>query len=456
MVALARLLDPAAFGLMAMTTVVLRFATYFAQMGVGQALVQLPELSSDHVGAAFWASLGLGGVFFLVTWILAPLAASAFAEQRLVPLVRAAAASFVLAGFGITATSLLRRNIRFKQLALVEVGSLAVGSGIVGISCAYHGLGVWSLVAGFLVRSLVASLLAYALSPHTLSLPRNPSAFRSLYSLGSRYSLITFLEFLAANLDTMIIGRLAGNTTLGLYNRAHRLAYLPVEFAVTSVTKVVFPVFSRLQAQREKFQTAYLSTLMTVGVFSSVVSLSMAPAAEEIVTVLLGPQWTQSTPILRMLVLAVPLTFMAGVSSLVLDASAALNIRLAIQSVLVVCTGAFLLLLRSHGAVGFAAAVVFSQLAGFAAFTFTAFLRLRLPWRRGWKTFAAVGAAAVTAGIAVFGTTAALRFRGTGSWATLGGQILAGGVVLAAAGLPILRHFRQIGVYPARETSSSK
>ncbi|MBA2316202.1 MAG: oligosaccharide flippase family protein [Euzebyales bacterium] len=166
--AMARLLVPEDFGLVAMAALFLRFGGYFAQMGVGQALIQKAELDDEDIRTGFTSSVLLGAGMSAVFFAGAPAAALLFDSARVVPVAQVLALSFLLQGAGITAESLLRRQLRFKTLALVEVVSSVLGYMAVGLAFAVAGAGVWSLVAAGLAQAALASLIAMALMRHPM------------------------------------------------------------------------------------------------------------------------------------------------------------------------------------------------------------------------------------------------------------------------------------------------
>ncbi|HXG30077.1 MAG TPA: lipopolysaccharide biosynthesis protein, partial [Thermodesulfobacteriota bacterium] len=258
---MARLLEPKAFGLVAMAGVILRFGSYFAQMGVAQALIQKRNISSEDIRAAFTSSLLLGSLFFGLVWLAAPLAVYIFNNAEVVHVIRVMAFSFVLTGLSTTALSLLRRNLEFRSLAIIEISSYALGYGGVGVSLAYSGFGVWSLVIAALSQSAISAILSYSFSRHRLSFIFRWEYYKSLYSYGSRMSLISLFEAIASNLDTLIIARFIGATSLGIYNRAFMLVNLPVYYLTTSFSRVLFPSMSRIQTEFPRLKGAYLSSI---------------------------------------------------------------------------------------------------------------------------------------------------------------------------------------------------
>src|SRR4028118_2182460 len=112
---MARLLDPSAFGIIAISGVILRFASYFANMGLSQALVQKEEVTTYNIRAAFTASLLLSSFFYLVIWLLAPFATKIMANSDVTPIVRVMGLNFIIGGLGSAAYSLIRRSLEFKK-----------------------------------------------------------------------------------------------------------------------------------------------------------------------------------------------------------------------------------------------------------------------------------------------------------------------------------------------------
>src|SRR5665647_3263349 len=258
---LARLLAPAAFGLIAMAWLVLRFGQYFAQMGIGQAIVQRQEISRAHIAAGFWSSVAVGAVFSLAVWVAAPLASVLFESPQLVPVLRAMGLTFALSGTSAAAGALLRRQMRFRGMAIADMAAYAAGYGVVGVTLALSGWGVWSLVAASLGQAAVVTVAYNALARPSVVPVLNWRPYRDLLGFGSLVSVISFLEFVNANLDTLAVGRIAGPTSLGYYSRALSLTGLPLVYMGTSLSRVLFPSFSKIQAETARLGRAYLSVI---------------------------------------------------------------------------------------------------------------------------------------------------------------------------------------------------
>ncbi|TDN38335.1 lipopolysaccharide biosynthesis protein [Hymenobacter sp. UV11] len=354
---MARLLDPAAFGLVAMAGVVLRFGSYFAEMGLGHALVQRLNIDDDDVRATFTASLGLGLAVAGIAWLAAPLAVFFLKNDAVVPLVRVQALGFILVGLGSTATSMLRREMRFEAIAKVEVVAYILGYGGVGVTLGLLGAGVWSLVAASLAQQFFAAVLNYLVVRHSLRFIFQKAPYARLLGYGGRVSVVGFLEFVNGNLDTLLIGRLLGSVLLGIYNRAYMLLYLPMYFLTNSLARVAFPAFSKIQDDLPRVRSLYLTSTTLITTVVLPVCAGVAVAAPELVAVLLGPRWAASVPILRVLCFSIPLTMSTLLAGVVADARANLHQKIILNLTYMVLLATLFWSLKGYGLAGIAVGI---------------------------------------------------------------------------------------------------
>ena len=123
---MARLLTPELFGIMASAQVVLLAGQILAELGIGRALVQADELSTEQVRAAFTASVGLGVVLTGVLVLAAPAVGLLFDDPAVTSVTRVMATVLIFITLGLTAEAMLLRSMRFKQVALLELGAFVI------------------------------------------------------------------------------------------------------------------------------------------------------------------------------------------------------------------------------------------------------------------------------------------------------------------------------------------
>ncbi len=444
MAVMARLLDPVHFGLIAIANVMLRFLMYFAQLGVGPALIQKPELTDGDIRAALSVSLGISALCTITAVIAAPFIADYFVMPMLAPVIQALSVSFLLGGLSVVSLSLLRREMRFKHIAIIESSAYVFGYGLVGITLAYLGFGVWALVGAALSQGALIGFLAYLFSGHEFGWRHNKHQRTHFFNFGARYSLIGFIEFLSGSLDSLIVGKFFGTAAAGIYGRASLLANLPVQQPANILSRALFPVISRLGDQR---QIASLQiSVLVVGSYALAVSLGMIVAAPDIVRVLLGDKWLDAIPIVQVLALAVAPQYLSHLVGVTLDAMGALKPKLRIQaSVLALQIAAFVLLLP-YGVLGIAGAMVLAECTRFVLMTGLIYRLLKPSVREFRLIFSVV----LLAGLGSFGliwlAAHALPTEAP-RWLHLLLEIFAGGVALVGAswisrkalgGLPVI------------------
>ncbi len=430
---LARLLDPAAFGLMAMASIALRFAGYFSQLGFAQALIQRPVLEAEDTTAALLMAAALGAAFYLAMAIAAPLIAAGFRAPELAALITVLGLSLLLSPLASLPLALLRRAARFKRVNAIEVLAYVVGYGLVGIACAVRGAGVWSLVAATLSQQGLLLALGFMALRYPLRWPVPRSAFERLWTFGSRYSLIGFIEFLGGNIETLIVGRLFGKVDLGLLNRAGTLTNLPVELGVSAVNKVLFPALSGLQHDRVRLADGFQMLLLSVGLFSTAMACGIAAGASDVVSLLLGARWLGIVPLVAILALAVPPTFMFVACGVTLDSLAALGPKLRLQSGALVVKVGLVLALANWQLEGVAVAVVLTEALRLAFGLRLVADLLEIPIARLGQLLLLFGATGLVVWSAVAATVAAGVAAQWPLIVRVGLETLAGGVALVAS-----------------------
>ena len=425
---MARLLAPSAFGLIAMAQIAIRFLSYFAQLGVSPALVQKPELSERDIRAALTLSVGINAMLFGLMWLLAPLAAGFFGNPEVVPILRGLSAAFLFSGFSVISLGLLRRNLKFKQLAVVEIVSYILGYGVVGIGSALNGFGVWSLVFAVIGQEAITLAASYAFVRHSLRPVFAWADIRHFLHYGGKYSVIGFLEYIGANVDSLLIGRWYGETALGFYNRAQMLVKLPMYHVGNTITKVLFPVLSSAQADKQKMASAYLAGWVLIGSLASSISLALVPAASDAVLTLLGPQWTAAIPLVEIAALAVPFAFLTVLSGIVCDAQGLLWPKLAIQGLTLLMLGFAIYVLRNEGAIGFAKAMVVTEAFRLMLYIGLHWGRLPLSLSEFFRVNAAVVFTATACVLAVGQTARVVHAQHLPAWLSLMAEIASGGI----------------------------
>ena len=287
---LARLLTPADYGVVAMALVVTSFANLLRDMGTGHALIQKEDLNEETILTAFWFTVGLGAVLGIVVAVLAPLMALAFEAPAVTGVLWVLAATFPLLGSTTVNKALLERDSRFPLLARVEAVSSVSGLAA-GVSAAYLGAGPYSLALNLLAYALVSSTQLWLASPLRPRWLWSRHEFRAIRRFSDFLVAFNIVNYLAGNVDRMIIGRFLGAESLGMYSLAYRIMLFPLSNLTFVASRALYPVMSRQQAVPEEMAALYLRTLAVIAFVTAPMMAGVTVLREPFIEVLLGSKW---------------------------------------------------------------------------------------------------------------------------------------------------------------------
>lgn len=367
---MSRLLDPVAFGLMAIANMALAFGIFVAQMGVSHALIQRPQLTEDDVRAGATSGMVLGVLSGIAFALLAPFVAGLVGEPDAIPLLRLMGFNFLLSGLQMTSQGLLRRQLRFRSLAVAGIAATTIGF-TTGIVLALLGVGVYSLPLAVLTQSAVRTLMYDLAAKHSWKPLLRWEPYRELFGFGSRSTLLRLMEVLGTNLDTLAVARWTSTFTVGLYSRAYYLVMLPLgQYLTGSLMKVLFPGFSRIQQDTRRVREVFGNTLLLMGVVLFPLCAGVAAAGPELILVVLGGQWTDATVFVPWFALSAGLGFMSRLVVMLCESRARLNIAMGVEVASVSLMWALLVAASNGPAWWFAAAFAAEELVRFVAYLF--------------------------------------------------------------------------------------
>lgn len=353
---MSRLLDPTAFGIIAIAQIVLHFGSYFSRMGMAQALIQKIDLNKNDIRAVFTSSILLSSAVAALIWIAAPYCNLVFdkVSDEVVPIIRTLSVNFLIAGLSTTAIGLLTRKLKFKQLAIQEIVSFAVAYIGVGVSMGLLGFGVWSLVFAHISQTLLLTIFSYVAARHTLMPILKWEYYKPFFKYGSVFSITTIIDFLGMNLPMILIGKIFGDYKLGIYRQAFMIINLPMAKLSMSIQKVVFPMYSKIQGDEIKLKKSYLSSATLMAAVFIPLGFGISVSAKEITLVLLGNDFIESYPVLAVLALGISFKFLSQFAGIIWDAKAYLKVKLYIQSFYLLALIAASYVFKGYGLIGFA------------------------------------------------------------------------------------------------------
>lgn len=314
---LARLLTPSDFGLIAMVMVVTGFIGIFKDAGLSMATVQRATINHDQVSTLFWINVALSIVLGLLTAGLAPGLAWLYDETRLVWITVALAATFVLSGLSVQHSALMTRQMRFRDLALLDVLAMAAGIAC-GIAAAWWGLSYWSLVIMTVATGLVNVVMVWAMCRWVPGPPRQGCGVRPMLAFGGNLTGANVIGYFSTNIDKLLIGKLFGAQQLGLYTRAYQIMALPIGQFVSPIMQVARVALCRVAHTPEPFERATLSLIKKTSLLCMYLVTCLFVMADWIILIVLGPGWEEAVALFRVLALFAIVEPIASIAAAVL------------------------------------------------------------------------------------------------------------------------------------------
>lgn len=297
---LARILGPSEFGTIALAVMVTGVSTAIADLGVNSAIMHFRSVSDKELSSLYWLNVTTGALLSLIVLSVAPLISHIYDDPALLPVLEVAALSVFLGSIGQQFKLLAERDINFMPVAIIEIAA-ALGGFIVAVSCALVGLGALSIAIALAFSAACQTILNVVF----LSKQRLPS-FHFSYLDVKRFIYFGFGNVLTNLVNTLTLqgdviasGASLTKTELGLYSQPRELC-LRFMFVVNPIiTRVGFPIMAKVQHDPDALRLIYLASLRMTASINFPFYIFVAMFNEEIIQVVLGQKWADSSVILR-------------------------------------------------------------------------------------------------------------------------------------------------------------
>jgi len=280
LVVLAHFLSPDDFGLMAIVWIIIGFIQEYTDLGISSAIIHRQDATKDQLSTLYWLNILAGLCAFILVWLSTPLLVHFFNEIKLAKLLHGIALVFLINPWGTQFSILLQKELKFNFLAIQEMCATIAGVSC-AILCAISGLGVWSLIRPNFrfCRSDLKGYLNFG-----------------LYQIGERS-----VNYISERMDQLLIGSILGVNSLGYYNFAFNLVIQPVIRINPIVTRVAFPVFSKVQNDTNRLKAGYIKVINLLTSINAPIFFGLAMAAPVAIPIVFGEKWNSSILLVQIL-----------------------------------------------------------------------------------------------------------------------------------------------------------
>jgi lipopolysaccharide exporter len=317
-IVLARMLGPENYGLFAMGTIVLTFSNFFSNFGFAWGLIQVQNLVEEDIRFVFTWQLIAGAVVAAGLYQLSPLVAAYFNEPRVDLIVRWLSLACILGAITAPAGNLLRRNLDFRWINIIQLVSYSIAYLGIGIPLAYQGAGVWSLVAAWLSQASIMLVMTFIRQPHTIKPLLWYSGAKTISGVGVTVFFTNLCNWFLNNIDRILLGRFLDSHAVGLYTVGYNLANTPNNLFIGALQPAFLTAGARLQEEPERLRRAYLPVIASIWILIAPLFVLFALSAHHLIGFLYGSAWEPTATVLAILALSMPAYITWGMSTPIL------------------------------------------------------------------------------------------------------------------------------------------
>ncbi|MDW3133494.1 lipopolysaccharide biosynthesis protein [Vibrio sp. 1288] len=290
MLILARLLGPSAFGLIGMLAVFIAISQVFVDSGMSSALIRKLDRTEHDFATAFYFNIAVSLLCYALLYACAPMIATFYEQPELNSLMRWIGFVVIINAFTVIPKAKLTIEMDFKTQAKASVLSVLISS-VVGLLMAYHGYGVWSLVAQTLTFAFANAVLINLIYRWRPTLGPSLKSFNELFGFGSKLLVSGLIDSIYQNIYQLIIGKQFNAVDVGHFTQANQLAKVPAQTFTAIIQRVTYPMLSEMQEHPEKLNAAYLLTLRLAAAIIFPLLMGLAILADILLPMILGEVW---------------------------------------------------------------------------------------------------------------------------------------------------------------------
>ena len=292
-IVLARLLTPDEYGLIGICLIFNTVLNGIVDSGFSNALIRKKRCSKEDYNTMFLTNLVISVFLYIVLFVCSPFIASFFCRDELTSLVRVTGLVLIFNALSITQVTILTKNLDFKTKTKASVAG-AVLSGIIGITMAFIGCGVWALVGQMISKQLFYTISLWRFNKWCPSLLFSVDSFMYMWGFGWKLLASGLLNNIWNQLYQVVVGKFYNPATLGQYTRANEYASVFSSNITAIVQRVSYPVLSEIQEDECRMVTVYRKVIKLTMFVTCVLMFSMGAVSEPLIYCLIGPKWQEA------------------------------------------------------------------------------------------------------------------------------------------------------------------
>lgn len=292
---LARILEPRAFGVVAIVTVFINLLGVFVDSGLGNALIQKKNSDDLDFSSVFYANIVFCIILYVLLFFTAPYIAVFFENEDLTAMLRVLGITFLISGVRNIQGAYVSKHLLFKRFFFATLGG-TIGAAILGVTMAFMGFGAWALIAQSLFNNAVDTIILWITVKWRPKKMFSFKRLKKLFSFGWKLLASSLLDTAYKNLRAVFIGKLYTPEDLAAYNKGGNWPGLVVENLDASINSILLPTMSNIQDDVPALKALTRRAIKTSTYIMAPLLIGLAAVGEPLVRLLLTEKWLISIP----------------------------------------------------------------------------------------------------------------------------------------------------------------
>ena len=300
---MARILLPEDFGVIAITMIFANIGNMLVDGGMSQSIIRSTNVNSDDLNTVFTTNLLVSIGVYIIIYTLAPWLASLYdSGSMLVDVVRLFSLTIIIRAFSAIQKTLFTRNLDFKTQTKITLPAMIISS-FTTVIFANFGFGVFSIVYGNILLYTLTTFFYCLKSSYLPKIKVNKKSLKKHFGFGYKLTLSGIINVIFENSYSLIIGKFFSMKDLGFFNRADNLKQLPAQNFSAVISKVSYPIFSKVKNDSLQLQGVFKRFLELSVFIIAPVLFTMSALAEPLFRFLITEKWLPAVPLFRILCL---------------------------------------------------------------------------------------------------------------------------------------------------------
>lgn len=300
LIILARILQPADFGIFAVIVTILTILDTVSDLGFSYAAIHMQVRMQDVARTFLTVTIIRGALQSLILIACIPLITLFFKNSALTSPLLLSSLIPLIKGFLNPYVVDFQKELIFEKQFIYQLFP-TISISIATVIFAFLKPGVYPLVFGLIIGSIIEIATSYGIAERNFKNKFEKKHFISLFSYGKWITAGGLATYLATQLDTITIGRLLGASSLGLYDLAFKTGSTAFNEITNVLSQIMFPVYSKVQQDRKRLKKLFLRHLATTTLLAVCINIPLFLFPKEIILVVFGSKWIQAYEVLRIL-----------------------------------------------------------------------------------------------------------------------------------------------------------